>query len=88
MSLYLLLAIAFGALTGVADVPASARPALAGVVARGETRAARRAIRARGALLYRVRGLRAAKPLFASCLRRLDAPLTGAASPRAPSHSC
>jgi hypothetical protein len=87
MSLYLLIAIALGALTGVADVPAS-RPAFAGVVARSsEARSRRQAIRARVPLADRVRVPRAARRLVSLLVRRSDAPLTGAASPRAPSHN-
>ncbi len=86
MSLYLLLAIALGALTGVTEVPV-ARPALA--VARAtETRARRQAIAARVPLAGRVRAPRAAQRLVTFLVRVLDAPLTGAASPRAPSHNC
>jgi hypothetical protein len=87
MSLYLLLAIAFGALTGAAEVPA-ARPAFAGVVARaGETRAKRRQILSDRVSLTPVRALRPARRLAAFLIRSVDAPLTGAASPRAPSYS-
>jgi hypothetical protein len=87
MSLYLLLAIALGALTGVAEVPA-ARPAFAGVVALpSEARARRQAIRARVPLAGKVRTPRPARRLFAFRIRRVDAPLSGAGSPRAPSHN-
>jgi hypothetical protein len=86
MSLYLLLAIAFGALTGAAEVPA-ARPAFAGVVARaGETRAKRQILSARVSLAP-ARSLRPARRVAAFLIRGVDAPLTGAASPRGPSYS-
>jgi hypothetical protein len=86
MSLYLLLAIALGALTGVAEAPA-ARPAFAGVVARAsETRANRQILSAR-VPLARVRALRPLRRAATFLIRRVDAPLSGAASPRAPSYS-
>ena len=88
MSLYLLIAIALGALTGVADVP-SARPALAGVVAvPREARARQQAIQARVPLTGDLRPARVARRLFALGIRRVEAPLSGAGSPRAPSQSC
>jgi hypothetical protein len=88
MSLYLLLAIALGALTGVADAPAP-RPAFAGVVALpSEARSKRRqAIGARVPLLGRMRPAQAGRRLYSLLVRRSDAPLTGAASPRGPSHN-
>ena len=88
MSLYLLLAIALGALTGVTEAPVT-RPAFAGVVARsGETRARRKTMRASVPLSGRVRQTRPAQRRFPFLPRRSDAPLTGAASPRAPSPHC
>jgi hypothetical protein len=88
MSLYLLLAIALGAITGVADAPA-ARPAFAGVVARSsETRARRQTIRASVPLTGRVRQARPGQRRLTFLIRRSDAPLTGGASPRAPSRYC
>ena len=86
MSLYLLLAIAFGALTGVADVPA-ARPVLA-VAHASERRVKRQAAAARVLLSSRVRAPRPAWRLVTLLTRRADVPLTGAASPRAPSRNC
>lgn len=83
MSLYLLLAIALGALTGVADVPA-ARPAFA--VAHASERRVKRQV-----VIGRVRASRPARRLV-TFLNRVDAlltvPLAGAASPRAPSRNC
>jgi hypothetical protein len=88
MSLYLLLAIALGAITGVAEAPAS-RPVFAGVVARSsETRARRQTIRASVPLSGRVRQPSPAQRRVTFLIRRSDAPLTGAASPRAPSRHC
>ena len=88
MSLYLLLAIALGALTGVTEAPV-ARPAFAGVVARSsETRARRQTMRTSVPLSGRVRQARPAQRRVTFLTRRSDAPLTGAASPRAPSPHC
>lgn len=86
MSLYLLLAIALGALSGVADVPA-ARPAFA--VAHASERRVKRQATATRLLLAagRLRGTRPPQRLASLPFRR-EAPLTGAASPRAPSRNC
>ena len=88
MSLYLLLAIALGAITGVAEAPAT-RPVFAGVVARSsETRARPQTIRASVSLVGWVRQAPPGQRRVTFLIRRSDAPLTGAASPRAPSRDC
>ena len=83
MNLYLLFAIALGAITGTAEAPA-ARPAFAAVVAKSGVRAQRQIVRADGVSLRRIHAPRAP---FASWRvpARVDAPLTGAGTPRAPS---
>lgn len=83
MNLYLLLAIAFGAITGTAEAPV-ARPAMAGVVARRESRAARRVVRALRGTSLRVRLRAAVSRVVTRALASIESPLTGAATPRAP----
>jgi hypothetical protein len=81
MSLYLLIAIALGAITGVAEAPV-ARPVLS-IASRRETRRAEQRVMRVGTAFAPRRT--AAAPKFASLLfARCEAPLTGAATPRAP----
>lgn len=83
MNLYLFIAIALGAMTGIREVPV-ARPAFEAVVAKSSVRAERQSARASIAVTHATARSRVAVdavPLVA----RADAPLTGAASPRAPS---
>lgn len=81
MNLYLLIAIALGAITGVAEAPV-ARPVLAIASRRGARRAEQRVVRAISRL---VACRRVTAPGFASLLfARVESPLTGAATPRAP----
>ena len=82
MNLYLLFAFALGAITGAADAPA-ARPAFA-VVAKSGVRAERQAVRMEGrhSCLPPARGQARVPVLHES---RVEAPLTGAGTPRAPS---
>jgi hypothetical protein len=83
MSIYLLVAIALGALSGVAEAPAS-RPVLASVALRSDARRReQRVVRAVAAVFAQRRA--ATAPGIASLLfARVDAPLSGAATPRAP----
>ena len=83
MNLYLLFAIALGAITGTADAPAARAP-FAAVVAKSGVRAERQVVRAATAsMLHKASAPRAA---FASrrAPARVEAPLTGAGTPRAP----
>lgn len=82
MNLYLLLAIALGAITGTTEAPV-ARPAFA-VVAKSGMRAERQVARAVATL---PRSTSSPRPAFAPwrTVARVDAPLTGAGTPRAPS---
>jgi hypothetical protein len=82
MTLCIFIAIALGLLTDVAV----SRPALASVVV---VRDSRRSQRARQSAVRFARGGRAQRPSFAAVsVRRVLAPLTGAASPRAPARGC
>jgi len=82
MNLYLLFAIALGAITGTAEAPA-ARPAFAAVVAKSGVRAEKSvSVEDRHSCLSPARG-QARVPVLHQA--RVDAPLTGAGTPRAPS---
>jgi hypothetical protein len=83
MNLYLLFAIALGAISGASEAPV-ARPAFAAVVAKSGVRAERQ-VEAKlrvGQALLPVPRPRTGK---SACPTRVDAPLTGAGTPRAPS---
>jgi hypothetical protein len=82
MNLYLLFAIALGAISGASEVPV-ARPALAAVVAKSGVRAERQVVRVEGRYfcLPPAQG-QARVPVHHEA--RVEAPLTGAGTPRAP----
>ncbi len=82
MNIYLLIAIALGAMTGIREVPV-ARPAFSAVVAKSSVRAERTCVRAAIALTRTTTLARVAVHDLPVAFRS-DAPLTGAASPRAP----
>ena len=84
MNLYLLFAFALGAITGTTEAPV-ARPAFAAVVAKSGVRAERQIVRAVTASL--LRSAAAPRVRFAAWQSpaRVEAPLTGAGTPRAPS---
>ena len=90
MNLYVLVAIALGALTGVTDV-AVARPAA--VMSRRAGAGTRRRTVAAAEIRYEndaKRGARRWRPSFAvpRAIFRAVAPLIGAATPRAPATNC
>ena len=82
MNIYLLLAFAFGAVTAGADATVVRAPR-ASVVMRSEVRALTRRFAAAAPATRERAGVRAAQRRI-EALVRIDAPLTGAASPRAP----
>ena len=82
MNIYLLFAIALGAITGTTEAPV-ARPAFA-VVAKSGVRAERQAARVSATILRYTASPRAASTPWRA-VARVDAPLTGAGTPRAPS---
>jgi hypothetical protein len=87
MNLYLLIAFALGAITGIREVPV-ARPSFAAVVAKSSVRAERRVARTSCAAGFQPASLSATKRRLEAGATRIAAPLTGAASPRAPAWSC
>jgi len=84
MNLYLLFAFALSAITGTTEAPV-ARPAFAAVVAKSGVRAERQVVRAATASM--LRGTSEPRAAFAAwrAPARVEAPLTGAGTPRAPS---
>jgi len=81
MNLYLLLAIALGAITGTTEAPV-ARPAFAAVVAKSGVRAEKAvSVEDRHSCLSPAQG-QARVPVLHRIIA--EAPLTGAATPRAP----
>lgn len=82
MNIYLLFAIALGAITGATEAPV-ARPAFA-VVAKSGVRAERQAVQADGRHIFLPSAPgQASVPVLHGA--SVDAPLTGAGTPRAPS---
>ena len=82
MNLYLLFALALGAISGTADAPA-ARVPFAAVVAKSGVRAEAR----ERVVAVAIPATSTPRASFASArvFARVDAPLTGAGTPRAPS---
>ena len=86
MNLYVVLAIALGAITGVSKAPL-AQPQLAAVSASSEARGEQRAAETIVSAQPRAREPRLHQA--AACRRALAlVPLTGAAAPRAPAATC
>jgi hypothetical protein len=84
MNFYFLVAIALGAFSGLTE-PAAAPRTLAGIVHEHGIRSARRAVRIAGPVLPHARVRAASSPVALRATPRVEAPLTGAATPRAPS---
>ena len=82
MNLYVLFAIALGAISGFSEPPVAPRPFAQVVNVRG-AQAGQRQIAPVPSATVRVPGRRDLRPSILS-LSRIEAPLTGAASPRAP----
>jgi len=87
MNLYLLLAIALGAITGTTDVTV-ARPSLASVAAECGVRSSERASASPRSTLHHARSESTAPRVIDGAPARIDAPLAGAATPRAPATNC
>jgi hypothetical protein len=83
MNLYVLFAIALGAISGFSE-PSVAPRAFARVVDVRGTRAGRRAIAATRIVFTRGASAKAVRAPLPFSLNRIEAPLTGSASPRAP----
>jgi hypothetical protein len=87
MNLYLLLAIAFGAISGSADVPA-ARPGLARVAAECGVMSSEQSTVSQRSTLHHARSESTVPSVVDGAPARIEAPLAGAATPRAPATNC
>lgn len=87
MNLYLLLAIALGAITGTAEAPA-ARPRLANVAAECGVITSEQSMSSPRSSQHHARSESTAPRVIDDAPARIEAPLAGAATPRAPATSC
>ena len=87
MNLYLLLAIALGAISGTTEVPVS-RTRVASVAAECGVMRSEQAIASPRSTLHHARSESTAPRVIADAPARIEAPLTGAATPRAPATNC
>jgi hypothetical protein len=87
MNLYLLIAIALGAISGTTEAPV-ARPRLANVAAECGVVNREQAITSPRSTLHHARSESTAPRVIDGAPARFEAPLTGAATPRAPATNC
>jgi len=87
MNLYLLIAIALGAISGTTEAPV-ARPGFATVITECGAIAGEQSVSARRGVLHHARSESTTPPVLAGAPARIEAPLAGAATPRAPAASC
>ena len=87
MNLYLLFAIALGAISGTAEVTV-VRPAFAGVVNECRGLRSEQSVASPRSALHHARSESAAARVVDQAPARIQAPMTGAATPRAPATNC
>jgi hypothetical protein len=87
MNLYLLFAIALGAISGTTEAPV-ARPRFANVAAECGVMTCEQSIASPRSTLHHARSESTAPRVVESAPARIDAPLSGAATPRAPATNC
>ena len=88
MNLYLLLAIALGAISGTTDVPVS-RTRVANVATEcGRSMRSEQSIASPRSTLHHARSESTAPRVIDGAPARIEAPLAGAATPRAPANNC
>ncbi|HEV7488837.1 MAG TPA: hypothetical protein VGQ65_24455 [Thermoanaerobaculia bacterium] len=87
MNLYLLLAIALGAISGTTDMP-SARTSFAAVAAECGVVTSEQAITSPRSTQHHARSESTTPRVIDEAPARIEAPLAGAATPRAPAISC
>jgi hypothetical protein len=87
MNLYLLLAIAFGAISGTTEAPV-ARPRLASVAAECGFVTSEQAVTSKRSARHHARSESTAPRVIDDAPARIEAPLAGAATPRAPATNC
>jgi hypothetical protein len=87
MNLYLLIAIAIGAISGTTEVSV-ARPGLASVAAECGVMRSEQSIASPRSTLHHARSESTAPRVIDGAPARIEAPLAGAATPRAPARNC
>ena len=87
MNLYLLFAIAFGAISGTAEVTV-ARPGFASVAAECGVMTCEQSIASPRSTLHHARSESTAPRVVERAPARIEAPLSGSATPRAPAINC
>ena len=87
MNLYLLLAIAIGAISGTTEVPV-ARTSFAAVAAECGVRSSAQSIASPRSTLHHARFETTTPRVIDEAPARIEAPLAGAATPRAPAPNC
>ena len=87
MNLYLLIAIALGAISGTTDVTV-ARPGLARVAAECGVMPSEQSVASPRSTLHHARSESTAPRVIDGAPARIEAPLAGAATPRAPATNC
>jgi hypothetical protein len=87
MNLYLLFAIALGAITGTTEAPV-ARPRLASVAAECGVMSSEQVVTSPRSALHHARSESTAPRVIDDAPARIEAPLAGAATPRAPATNC
>jgi hypothetical protein len=87
MNLYLLLAIAIGAVSGTTDITV-ARPGLARVAAECGVISSEQVITSPRSARHHARSESTAPRVIDNAPARIEAPLAGAATPRAPATNC
>jgi hypothetical protein len=87
MNLYLLFAIALGAISGTAE-PTVARPRFANVAAECGAMRSEQSIASPRSTLHHARSESTVPSVVDSAPVRIEAPLAGAATPRAPATDC
>jgi hypothetical protein len=87
MNLYLLIAIAIGAISGTTEAPV-ARTGFANVAAECGAMRSEQSISSPRSTLHHARSESTAPKVIDGAPARIEAPLAGAATPRAPATSC
>ncbi len=87
MNLYLLIAIALGAISGTTEAPV-ARPGFATVILESGVVSGEQSSTSRRGTLHHARSESTTPRVLAGAPARIEAPLAGASTPRAPATSC
>jgi hypothetical protein len=87
MNLYLLLAITFGAISGTTEAPV-ARPGYANIAAECGVMTSEQSIASPRSALHHARSESTAPRVVDGAPARIEAPMAGASTPRAPAINC